>query len=232
MKILSDGELLSAGYEDILFGTPLFRGVTREDIAAMLICLRAEARAYDKGEYIRREGDPAGTIGVVLDGGVQIQQEDYYGTRTILRDAGPGQSFGEGYACAGVERLPVSVVCRVDSAVLFFRTERIFTVGNACEFHQILVENLLRIVAEKNVFMNNRLCSISHKTTREKLLAFLLDESRKNNADSFTIQMNRQELADYLGVERSAMSAELGRMRREGLIETDRNFFRLTRQKF
>lgn len=227
MKKLEDYEVLGGNYLDILVDTPLFAGVQAEDISAMLMCLQADFRSYERGEYLFHEGDPSRYICVTLQGQIHVHQEDYYGNRILLHQLEAGQVFGESYACAPVQAMPVSVSAHTDAVVIFLNANQIFHNENFCVFHQILVENLLHMVATKNVAMNQRICNTMHKTTRDKLLAYLMDERRKHQSNAFTIGLKRQELADYLGVDRSAMSEELGKLKREGILDTKRNYFEL-----
>jgi len=206
----------------------LFRGVEEGELAALLKCMEARAVRYGKGETIFHAGDPAARVGVVLSGEVQITREDYRGNRSVLAVLGPAQLFGEVFACAGVERLPVRAAAAMDSEILLVSCARIITTcSGACLFHNRVVANLLRIVAAKNLVLNQKIELLSQKTTREKLLAFLHLHGEGKEGRTFTIPYDRQALADYLGVERSAMSAELGKLRREGLIDFHRSTFRL-----
>ena len=207
---------------------PLFRGVEEGELAALLSCMEARTACYGKGETIFHAGDPAARVGVVLSGEVQITREDYRGNRSVLAALGPAQLFGEVFACAGVERLPVRAATAMDSEILLVSCARIITTcSGACQFHNRVVANLLQIVAAKNLMLNQKIELLSQKTTREKLLAFLHLQGEGKEGRAFTIPYDRQALADYLGVERSAMSAELGKLRREGLIDFHRSTFRL-----
>lgn len=227
MERIRENEILAGNLEQVLAGTPLFAGVDPGDISAMLLCLQADFRRYEKNESVLTVGDSTVQIGVVLDGTVQICEDDYYGSRSILSVIGKGEMFGEGYACAGIEGIPVNVITQTDAVILFLNTDQIFHNRSFCSFHYILVENLLRIVAEKNVRMNRRLCNTMHKSIRERILAFLMDERRKHGSSTFEISLDRQELADYLGVDRSAMSSELSRMQKDGIIKVRKRAFEL-----
>ncbi len=176
----------------------------------MLDCLGARTIEVSRGEAVFLEGDPAEDIGILLSGAVQIVRNDYSGNRSILADAGPSELFGEAFACAQVRAIPVSVVAVCDSEILLADCRRILHVcGNTCRFHTQLIRRLLRIVAEKNLMLNQKIEIISKRTTREKLMAYLSLQAKKNGSPEFTIPYDRQGLADYLGVERSAMSAEI-----------------------
>lgn len=215
-------------YMPVLEKCPLFRGMKPEEFTAILACLGATKKEYEKNAPIFLEGDPAGCLGVLLSGSAQIIRDDYYGKRSIVSGIEPAQIFGEAFACADVERLPVSVIATSQSVALFIDCHRIATpCSNACAFHNRLMLNLLRVVANKNLLINRKLEIISRRTTREKLLTYLMNQAKLNRSDDFTIPFNRQELADYLGVERSALSAEISKLRCEGILESRRSYFHL-----
>ena len=209
-----------------LVSSSLFAQIRKEDALAMMHCLGAAGKHAAAGEFIFSEGDPSGTIGLVLEGSVRILRDMVDGNRTILSVAGEGELFAEAFACAGVPELPVSVQAVEDTELLLLDLSKMLTsCSNACAFHQMLIRNLLRIVAQNNLRMNQKLRILSHRTTRDKLLAYLGEQAKARHSRSFTIPFDRQGLADYLGVERSAMSAELGKLRKEGLLETKKNHF-------
>lgn len=215
-------------YMPVLEKCPLFCGMKPEEITAILACLGATKKEYGKNAPIFLEGDPAGNLGVLLSGSAQIVRDDYYGRHSIVSGIEPAQIFGEAFACADVERLPVSVITTSQSAVLIIDCHRIATpCSNACTFHSRMMLNLLRVVANKNLLINRKLEIISRRTTREKLLTYLMTQAKLNRSDNFTIPFNRQELADYLGVERSALCAEISRLRSDGILESRRSSFRL-----
>jgi len=216
-------------YLEVLKVCPLFENIAETDISAMLACIGARVIQCAKNEMVFVEGDPADKVGVVLSGAAQIVKEDFYGNRSIVASVAPSQLFGETFACAGIERLPVSVVCTEKSEIMLVDCRRItMTCSNACEFHSRMILNMLRVVAEKNLVFNRKIEITSKRTTREKLMAYLLEQAKLNRSSEFTIPFDRQSLADYLGVERSALSAEISRMRSEGILETNRSWFRLT----
>lgn len=220
-------------YFDLLSATPLFSGVQREEMVSLLNCLQARVIRVEKGMPVFLEGDEAGFVGLVLEGAVQIVRDDYYGTRSVMGHAEPGELFGEAYACSGEEVMPVSGYALLDCAVMMLSCRKMLTVcSNACRFHNQIVKNLLQVVAEHNVAMSRKIQFMSQKTTRQKLMAYLLDQAKKAGSPAFTIPFDRQTLADYLGVERSAMSAEIGKLQRENVLTTRSSHFilRLTNQ--
>lgn len=216
---------------DVLANCALFEAIRPEDRGAMLGCLGAQALSVVKHQFIFREGDPADRVGIVLEGAVQLVREDYYGNRSILARIGPSGLFGEGLSCAGIPAFPVSAVAVEDSQVLLLDSRRITaTCCNACSFHNQMIFNLLKVVARKNLMLTEKIEITSKRTTREKLMAYLLAQAKQHNSASFAIPYNRQALADYLEVDRSAMSAELSKLRKDGVIDYQKNHFHLRTQ--
>ena len=217
-------------YFDLLLSTPLFQGIDPQDLEPMLHCLGAATVRIAKGDPVFLEGDAAGFIGVVLEGSVQVVQEDFYGNRNILSHAEKGQLFAESFACANIEAIPVSGYAVKDSKILLLSCQKMLTVcSSACVFHNQLVKNMLKVVAQKNLEMNKKIRFMSQKTTKEKLMAYLLEQAKTADSSEFTIPFDRQALADYLGVERSAMSAELGKLRKKGILDFKGSHFHLYR---
>lgn len=212
----------------ILQQCPLFDGIAAQDLGAMLGCLSARKMAMKKGQTLLHEGDSAESIGIVLEGAVQILREDYFGNRSIMGHIGPRQLFGESYAFAGTKTLPVSVVCDADGSVLMIDSRRVSSCcANVCEFHNRMIENMLRLVATHNLMLHQKIHITSKRTTREKLMAYLLSQAKQQGSKTFTIPFDRQALADYLEVDRSGLSAEIGKMRKEGVLESQKNTFTL-----
>ena len=215
-------------YIEILKKTKLFAGIGGEDIDAMLTCLGATVRTYQKGEYIFREGEHIRYITVLLEGSILVQRDDYWGNRSIVSRIGVGEMFGEAYATPNSGALLNDVVALEDSTVIFFDVNRILTLcPSACRFHSMTVQNLVCAISEKNRGLVAKLGYMSNRSTRSKLLAYLSDEAKKQNSSSFEIPFNRQQLADYLSVDRSAMSNELCKMRDEGILKFEKNKFTL-----
>ena len=213
----------------VLHCCPLFQGVAEDDFAAILDCLDAKVVRFAKRETILSEGDPVRSLGIVLSGSAQVVQVDYFGNRSIVANLEPSELFAESFVCAGVKEMPVQVVANEeDTAVLWIDHFRITQpCGKDCGFHRGLIDNLLKIVATKNLVFHQKVEILSKRTTREKLMAYLLLQAKRNHARSFTIPFDRQELADYLGVDRSGLSAEISKLRREGVFACERNHFEL-----
>lgn len=198
----------------------MFQGISAQELEGMLPCLGARQIQADKRQMIFRAGDPARWVGLVLSGAVHIIQEDYYGNRSLVAHLQPPQLFGEAFACAGTDTIPVTVEAAQESQILLLDCQRVLmTCDDACVFHRRLVTNLLKVVAQKNLLLTQKLALLSKRTTREKLLAYLAGEAQRVGSPSFTLSLDRQALADYLGVDRSAMSAELSKLRRDGVLD-------------
>ncbi len=209
---------------------PLFAGISEEGVDQVLACLSARPRHFDKQAMLLRAGD-APVMGVVLAGSVHILQEDFWGNRSLLGRAGPGDLFAEAFACAGVLRLPVSVEACEPTDVLLLDAGRLSAVcPAACPHHVQMIRNLLRLMAEKNVGLARKVEHMARRTTRDKLLSYLSAEARRSGGSAFSIPFNRQQLADYLAVDRSAMCSELSRLRDEGLLDFHRSAFVLRQE--
>ncbi|MBS1326939.1 MAG: Crp/Fnr family transcriptional regulator [Oscillospiraceae bacterium] len=209
---------------------PLFAGISEEGVDQVLACLSARPRHFDKQAMLLRAGD-APVMGIVLAGSVHILQEDFWGNRSLLGRAGPGDLFAEAFACAGVLRLPVSVEACEPTNVLLLDAGRLSAVcPAACPHHAKMIRNLLRLMAEKNVGLARKVEHMARRTTRDKLLSYLSAEARRSGGSAFSIPFNRQQLADYLAVDRSAMCSELSRLRDEGLLDFHRSAFVLRQE--
>ena len=212
----------------VLKRTKLFAGVGEEDITAMLSCLGARLCTYKKGEYVLRQGERLDDILLLAEGSLHIQRDDYWGNRSILGHIEVGEIFGEAYVAPESGTLLNDVVALTDCSVFFFDVKRIITTcSSACRFHTMVVQNLFFAISERNRGLVQKLGYMSRRTTREKLIAYLSEEAKRQNSSYITIPFNRQQLADYLSVDRSAMSNELSKMRDDGLLEFEKNCFRL-----
>lgn len=215
-------------YFPILVKTRLFAGVAEAELGGMLSCLNARLRRYKKGEYVLREGARLQQIAVLVSGELHIQQDDYWGNRVIISLVAAGEMFGESYIAPESDVFHNDVIAVEDSAVVFFDVRRMLTVcSSACRFHTAVVQNLLFAISEKNRRLVQKLGHISKRTTREKLISYLSAEAKRQGSGEITVPFNRQQLADFLAVDRSAMSSELGRMRDEGLLTFHKNRFTL-----
>ena len=217
-----------ASYETLLQKNPLFQGIPQAKLPCVLEKLKAHTRYYKKEETIRHCGSAVNFIGIVLEGDIHILQDDYYGNRSITASVSPGALFAEAFACADITELPATIVAATDCHILTISSYALLhATDESWTYHTVLIRNLLGIVARKNMYLNRMLKYTSHKTTAEKLLAYLNDQAKEKGTNAFYIPFNRQQLADYLGVERSAMSAEISRLASLGLLETRRSYFKL-----
>ena len=208
--------------------TSLFRGTSEDELPTLLDCLRPSVRDYAKNEIILRQGEDVTAIGMVISGRAQVIEEDFWGNRNILADIWPGDLFAESYAFLPGELLRVSVIAQQSSRILLVDSRRMLeNCSNSCRFHTRLIQNVLAESARKNLALTRKLSHMSKRTTREKLLSYLSGQSLAAGSETFEIPFNRQQLADYLCVDRSAMSNELGKMRDEGLLTFDRSSFHL-----
>lgn len=207
---------------------PFFDGIEEHELNAMLSCLDVRIKEYKKGEMIFNEGDKARYVGLVLKGAVQVVRDDFYGKRSILTTLKEHQLFGESYACSELEFLPVGVYANQNCKIMLMDVRRMIrTCTNNCLFHTRLINNLLKHVVEKTLMLNQKIEYMSKKTTKEKVMAYLLGKAKEAGKESFTIDLDRQSLADYLGVERSAMSAEISKLKKEGYINVNKNHFEI-----
>ena len=215
-------------YLPVLQKSPLFFGVGKENILPMLECLDGTLRICPKGSVVFAEGDRPTHLGVVLEGEIRITRTDYYGNRSIVAAVKASQVFGETFACAEVQSLPVDVIAAADSILLMIDVRRIIsTCCNACTFHNRIIYNLMKQTAAKNLMFHRKLEITSKRTTRDKLMTYLHITAKEQGSSSFTIPYDRQELADYLEVDRSGLSAEIGKLRREGILTAEKNRFTL-----
>lgn len=214
-------------YLEILRNCKLFENIADENLLAMLSCLGAEVRSYTKNQNIFTEGERASHMGILLSGTAQIIRVDFYGNRSIVTNIEPPQLFGESFACTETKSIPVNVIAEKDCEVMRIESRKMLhPCCNVCEFHSRMIFNLMKEIAAKNMLLNQKIEIISRRTTREKLMTYLLIQAKKHGS-SFTIPYDRQELADFLEVDRSGLSAEISKLRKENAIECKRNFFRL-----
>ena len=215
-------------YFTILKDSSLFAGISEPELEEMLHCLQARKASFEKGEYLLRAGERVEALGVLLSGEALIIHEDFWGSRNLMASLGPGDCFAETFACAPETVPTVSVAAETAVEVLFLNVKRVLQVcPESCAHHNRVIRNLLMDLAAKNVAFSQKLTHLGQRSTRAKLLSYLSAESQRRGSVEFDIPFSRQQLADYLFVERSGLSAELCRMRDEGLIEFHRNHFRL-----
>lgn len=218
-------------YISILKQTRLFHGVCEDDISAMLSCLQAKIRTFKKGEFIFRQGEHVTDISILVKGTLLVQRDDYWGNRSIIHMIDIGEMFGESYATLENGVILNDVIATENSTVIFFDINKILTVcSSACRFHLAVVKNLFFAISEKNRKLVQKLGHMSNRSIRTKLISYLSEQASLHNSGTFTIPFNRQQLADFLAVDRSAMSNELCKMRDEGLLLFEKNRFTLLEQ--
>lgn len=213
---------------DILFlsKTKLFQGFLLQEITSVLHCLMGKEKWYKKNELIFQRGTKTNKIGMVLTGSVSIENDDFWGNKSLLDKVGPGQIFAEAYVCAPEVRMMVNVAAAEPTGILFLNSSKLlYPCPSACACHGKLIRNLLAISAEKNLTLSRRIFHTSSKSIRGRLLSYLSFQAAQEGAQEFDILFNRQQLADYLSVDRSALSNELSKMQREGLIVVHKNHF-------
>ncbi len=208
--------------------SPLMKDVASEDIIKLLTCLDSQLISFQKGNIILHQDDPARYFGFVLTGSVQVLRGDVQGSHTIIAEFKDGELFGETFACAAVPTLPVNAIAKTDCTVLLLEHARVIRAcSRPCIAHSRLILNLLRLTAQKNLLLSRKLEIVMQRTTRDKLIAYLHTQAQHAGSSRFAIPFDRQELADYLGVERSAMSTELNKLKKAGIIDFHKNEFQL-----
>ena len=215
-------------YFEVLRKCSLFKEINDDDLLPLLSCLNAKVERFGKKYTIIPEGKPVKHIGIVLSGAAQAVHNDYNGNRSIVSGISPAEVFCEAFACAEVSSVPVSIIASENSEVMLIDCSRIMNpCPHVCGFHQQLIFNLMKDLAQKNVMFHQKIEVTSQRTTRDKLMTYLMLEAKKQGCSSFQIPFNRQELADYLEVDRSGLSVEIGKLRDEGILESERSRFTL-----
>lgn len=226
----SCGEYIFANKRNIFGNNDLFYEIEEKDLESMLKCLGATQKNYKKNALIIRPGSTISALGILAVGKAQITRDDEDGNKTIISELEQGDLFAEAYAAAEIEEIPIGVWAMSDCQVLWIPMSKVITTcSSSCVFHQRLVKNMMRVLAKKNVLMNEKMRLLSCKTTRDKLLTYLKDYRNKVGKESFFIPFSRNELAEFLSVDRSAMSRELGKLRDEGILEYNKNEFKFNK---
>ena len=210
----------------VIRASQLFSGISEDELTAMLTCLDTRQTNFPKDTFLMRVGDTVDSIGLLLEGSALIIQEDIWGNRNILSKAGPGQTFAAAYACAPGSVLNVSVVAETPVTAMFLNVGRVLNVcPSACSHHSRIIRNLLGELAEKNLRFSEKLTHMGQRTTRAKLMSYFSAEAQRLGKYEFDIPFSRQQLADYLAVERSGLSLELGKMKNDGILDFHKNHF-------
>jgi len=215
-------------YYSMLLKSPLFSALSAEELPHMLSCLQARRKQYNAKQFLIHESDTIENLGVVLQGTVQIISEDALGYRSITTKLGPGELFGHIAASKLSPVSPVSVMAETDTEVLLLKFDKLVApCTKACPFHSRVIENMMNVLAQRNLMMNRKLSILSKRSIRDKVLTYLAWQSQDAQNSEFTIPFNRDELADYLCVNRSALSREISNMTLEGYLQSERNYFKL-----
>lgn len=210
----------------VICSSPLFSGITENELTAMLSCLDTRKKDFPKEAFVLRNGDTVEAIGLILSGSVLIVQDDIWGNRNILSKAVPGKTFATAFACAPGSKLNVDVITETPVTIMFLNVNRILNVcPSACTHHNRIIRNILGELAEKNLRFSEKLEHMGQRTTRTKVMSYLSAEAQRLGTYEFDIPFSRQQLADYLGIERSGLSSELSKMCRDGLIDFHKSHF-------
>lgn len=212
---------------------PLFEGIESHRFGSLFACVGARRENFEKGEFVSLNGDELNSIGVVLSGRIQILKEDVFGNRAILNSLGEGDAFGESFVCGGSYTLTVSILAVENTSVLFMPFDHIMHIcPSACDFHNTLIKNMVKMIARKNINLLEKLEVSTKRTLREKILTYLSQLAQERNTAVVTSPLGRVDLADFLGADRSALTRELNKMRDDGLIEFDKNTYKLLDTEF
>ncbi|MDR2455382.1 MAG: Crp/Fnr family transcriptional regulator [Deltaproteobacteria bacterium] len=208
--------------------SPLFEGVSEAELEAMLKCLGCKRKSFSKGQSVYLAGDFVREIGIIASGKIHLVQGDAWGHQNILTELSAGEMFAEAFVCGGVGALPVTVMAAADTDVAFVDFQRVITqCTNACVFHSLLIRNIVGILARKNIMLQGKMDHITKRTTKEKLLSYLSEQARLRGSKKFEVPFDRQGLADFLSVERSALSAEMSKLKAEGVITYRKSSFEI-----
>ena len=206
--------------------TNIFSGITVNEIKSLIKCINAIEKIYEKDDIILHAGNSCECMGLVISGSVNIIANYYWGGSNIFGHVTAGRIFAEAYSLLSGNELLCDVSAAEKTSVLFMNTKKILAVcKNACPSHILLMQNLIKISAQKNLSLSSRMMHTASKRIRDRLLSYLSEQAFLSGSNQFTVPFSRQQLADYLGTERSALSGELSKMRRDGLIDYNKNRF-------
>ncbi|MDO5027377.1 MAG: Crp/Fnr family transcriptional regulator [Tissierellia bacterium] len=212
----------------LLKDASLFEGLDEKEISALQHCMKFDLKTYKKDEIILHNGDTVESIGLVMDGSVIVERYDFWGNKNIWQLIDKNDIFAESFAAIQGQELIFNIIAKSDAKIVFIETSKIITTcSRACSFHTKFISNLLKILARKNLNLSNKIIHTSEKSIRSRVMNYLSDQAFKNKSQTFTIPFNRQEMADYLLVDRSALSKELSKMKEDGIIDFWKNQFKL-----
>lgn len=215
-------------YYNQIKNSPIFYGMNDEELRGLLECFNARVRRYEKDEMIICQGSMISNLYLILDGEVNIEKDSYWGRRIIISRLSRNDNLALSFVGSKDVESSVDAIAIKDTLVLVLSYEKCTSMcQNACTRHKVLINNLFQILSKENIELIQKIENVSQKTIRDKLLTYLSNEAQKRHSNSFDIHFNRQDLADYLNVDRSAMSFELSKLQKEGLIEYNKNHFEL-----
>ena len=213
-------------YYNQIKNSPVFFGLSEEELKNMLECFNARIKTFEDGEFIIRQGEMVKNIYLVLDGAVNIEKDTYWGRRIIVTKLGINENIALAFVASKNIESSIDAVSVGNTKLLILSYEKCTTMcQNVCTKHRLLINNLFEILSKENIELLQKIENISQKTIREKLLTYFSNEAKRNKSNIFEIPYNRQDLADYLNIDRSAMSFELSKMQKDGLIKTEKNKF-------
>lgn len=217
-------EVKKVNFLYVLANIPLFRKINEKDISVLMQQLNSKLKKFENSQYVFTEGDVMNhEIGIVISGHIEILRNDIMGNRTIIAECGPGELFGEAFAFSNLKIFPINVISIKNSEILFLNSHAIIHNATKSKPHEQLIENMLGIMAQKNIYLSQKHEILSSRSIRKKLMTYFTILSSNNNSNTIILPFDRQGLADYLSVDRSAMSSELGKMKKDGLIDYDKN---------
>lgn len=215
-------------YYKIIQHSILFKNISDDKLEKVLNVLNCRKIKYQKNSLILKCGQSIDEIGLVLDGSVIITKEDFWGNSTIISQIYKSEIFGESYACTKGSSLTVNAIAETDCEILFIKISDIISPPNSHkDINAELTSNLISLLSAKNLMLNSKIEYISQRKTRDKILSYLSDVAKIKDTVQFEIPFSRQQLADFLAVDRSALSAELSKLKREGIIDYTKNRFTL-----
>lgn len=212
----------------IILKSPLFYDVSADEIECMLKCLNAKVKKYDKESTIIFQGDNFEQIGIIISGRIRIVKNDFMGNRNIIAELSESDIFGETIVTAQINKSPVTVESVTGCEIMFIDYNKIITTcSSSCIFHTKLIENMIKVLAEKNFMLNNKLEILSKRSIREKLMQYFIFQAEVKKSRKFDIPFSKNALADFICVDRSAMSRELSKMCNEKIIHYEKNHFEI-----
>ena len=212
-------------YYNQIKNSALFYGISDSELKGILECFMARVRTYDAGDVIIRQGERVLNLYMVLEGGVNIEKDSFWGRRIIVSRVNQNENIALAFVAAkNVSNVDVVAVKKTKLLVLNY--EKCTSMcQNACTRHRVLINNMFEILSKENIELIQKIENVSQKSIRDKLLTYLSNEAQKCKSNSFEIGFNRQDLADYLNIDRSAMCFEMSKLQKEGLISYEKNKF-------